>query len=126
MTTLAVVDALDASIRAWGDRQNWPAEQVIRLLLAATVGGLVGIERELRGRQAGFRTNLLVSLGSALVMIVSVSFASRKFDGDPAGSIRVDPGRIAYGVMSGIGFLGAGTIIKSGVAVRGLTTAAGL
>ena len=72
--TLAVIDAFDHSIRNWGTQFNWPAEYVLRLMLAAAGGGLVGIERELRGRQAGFRTNLLVSVGSALVMLISITF----------------------------------------------------
>jgi putative Mg2+ transporter-C (MgtC) family protein len=85
------------------------------------------MERELRGRQAGFRTNILVCVGSALTMIVSISFASRDWPHDENRfDLNVDPARIAYGVMTGIGFLGAGTIIKSGVSVRGLTTAAAM
>ena len=86
-----------------------------------------GLEREVRGRQAGFRTNLLVCVGSALVMLVSMRLANIQFE--PAGGgyeIRVDPGRIAYGVMMGIGFLGAGAILKHQESVRGLTTAAAL
>lgn len=93
-------------------------EVVIRLLLAAIVGGLVGLERELNNRPAGLRTHILVTVGSALVMLVS------KY-----GFLEVnnsDPARLAAQVVSGIGFLGAGTIIMQGNTVHGLTTAASL
>lgn len=97
-----------------------------RLLLAAALGALVGLEREVRGHEAGLRTCLLVCVGSALVMIVSVRMAAEPWA--PAGDYRItiDPARIAYGVMAGVGFLGAGTILHSGGTVRGLTTAAAL
>jgi putative Mg2+ transporter-C (MgtC) family protein len=124
--TVAVIDALDNTIRTWGATFSWPAEQVLRLLLAAVAGGLVGIEREVRGRHAGFRTNLLVSVGSALVMLVSINFADRAWNHGNAFNLNIDPARIAYGIMTGIGFLGAGAILKYGAAVRGLTTAAAL
>ena len=126
MELLGAVDPIDNVIRAWGEHFNWPAEYAARLLLAMVAGGLVGLERELRGRQAGFRTNILVCVGSCLVMIVSISFASRSWPHEPNVNMNVDPARIAYGVMTGIGFLGAGTIVKSGIAVRGLTTAAAM
>ena len=93
---------------------DWPAEYVARLLLACVCGGLIGLERELRGRQAGFRTNLLVCVGSALTMLISITFASRSWPHDPDVTIRIDPARIAYGIMTGVGFLGAGTIVKNG------------
>ena len=124
--TLAIIDVLDNSIRAWGGELSWPVEQVLRLLLAAVAGGMVGLERELRGRQAGFRTNLLVCVGSALVMIVSITFAQRPWPHEPGVNLNIDPARIAYGIMTGIGFLGAGTILKSGAGIRGLTTAAAM
>ena len=123
---LSAIDTFDIAIRSWGEQQSWPAEYVLRLLLACVVGGLVGLERELRGRQAGFRTNLLVCVGSALVMIVSVSFAQRQWTHQPNVNLNIDPARIAYGIMTGIGFLGAGTIIKHQASVRGLTTAAAM
>jgi putative Mg2+ transporter-C (MgtC) family protein len=123
---LAVIDAFDNSIRNWGASFDWPAEYVLRLLLAAVAGGLVGIERELRGRQAGFRTNLLVSVGSALVMLVSISFVGRAWPHGTEVNVNIDPARIAYGIMTGIGFLGAGAILKHNSGVRGLTTAAAL
>lgn len=105
---------------------GWTGEGCVRLILAGIFGGIIGTEREARGREAGFRTNLLVCLGSALVMLVSVQMVREPWS--PVGNytIRSDPGRIAYGVMMGIGFLGAGAIMKHGTSVRGLTTAAGL
>jgi putative Mg2+ transporter-C (MgtC) family protein len=122
----AATDAFDAAIRSWGQQFNWPAEPMLRLLLAAAAGGLVGLEREIRGRQAGFRTNMLVCVGCALVMLVSVAFTERHWPHEGNFNVNVDPARIAYGVMAGIGFLGAGTIIKHEVSVRGLTTAAAM
>jgi len=124
--TLAAIDMFDQSIRDWGTHFSWPAEYFLRLLVAAFAGGLVGIEREVRGRQAGFRTNLLVCLGSALVMIVSASLAHRPWPHDSSTNVNVDPARIAYGVMTGIGFLCAGTILQQNGNVRGLTTAAAI
>jgi putative Mg2+ transporter-C (MgtC) family protein len=91
----------------------------LRLFLSCILGGLIGLERESLDRPAGFRTHILVCAGSALVMIVSM-FAFNGFEGPK------DPGRIAAQVVSGIGFLGAGTIIREGVTVKGLTTAASL
>ena len=105
---------------------GWPANAAIRLLLAAICGGLVGLEREIRGRQAGFRTNLLVCVGAAVTMVVSTRFAFFNWSHSPNYNVTVDPARIAYGVMAGIGFLGAGAIIKTDGSIRGLTTAAGL
>lgn len=93
---------------------------LVRILIATLLGGLIGLERDIHGRAAGLRTHLLVSLGACVFMIVS-ELVSRMPDG--SGYIG-DPGRIAAQVITGIGFLGAGVIIKSGVNVRGLTTAA--
>jgi putative Mg2+ transporter-C (MgtC) family protein len=109
-------------------RLGWPLEAFVDLLMAALAGGLVGLEREIRGRQAGFRTNLLVAVGSALVMIVSNRLAVHPWPspGHAGVNVNIDPGRIAYGVMTGIGFLGAGVIIHHRGAVRGLTTAAAI
>ncbi len=97
------------------------AEVFLRLLLAALFGGLVGWEREIAGRAAGFRTHILVSMGAALVMLTSIELFRQYGE-----RTDVDPTRMAAQVVSGIGFLGAGTIIRSGTAVRGLTTAASL
>lgn len=100
------------------------AEAIFRLVLAALAGAATGIEREYRGREAGFRTNMLVCLGSAMAMVVSyhVSLQTLHRHGDV--EIVADPGRVAYGIMAGIGFLGAGAIIRVGMNIRGLTTAA--
>lgn len=95
----------------------------LRLLLAGVMGIAVGLEREYRAKEAGSRTHFLVALGSALIMIVSkYGF----YDILSAELIRLDPSRIAAQVVSGIGFLGAGTIILQKQIVRGLTTAAGI
>lgn len=125
---LAFLQTFDQSVTQWAGALGWPMEGILRLFLAGIFGGLVGLERELRGRQAGFRTNILVCLGSALVMIVSSSIALHAWKtANSEYTIRVDPGRIAYGVMTGIGFLGAGVIVRDGGGtIRGLTTAAAL
>jgi putative Mg2+ transporter-C (MgtC) family protein len=110
----------------WLGTLDWQWQAMIRLLAACVLGAVVGIERQHHGREAGFRTQLLVSLGAALTMVVSIHFA--RVYGQPGVSevIRLDPARIAYGVMVGIGFLGAGTIIRRGTMISGLTTAASL
>lgn len=92
---------------------------------ALAAGSLVGLERSYHGRPAGFRTHALVSLSSALLMIVAV-YQWRWFGGTPLEAVRVDPTRMAQGIMTGIGFLGAGVIFKEGLTVRGLTTAASI
>ncbi|MFH1093050.1 MAG: MgtC/SapB family protein [Candidatus Omnitrophota bacterium] len=92
-----------------------------RLALAVVLSGLIGYEREVHGRAAGLRTTILVGVGSCLIMIISMYLHAIY-----AHSADVDPTRIAAQVVSGIGFLGAGTIIRYGASVRGLTTAAGL
>ena len=96
------------------------SEFLIRMLLASLLGGLIGLERDIHGRAAGLRTHLLVSLGTAVFTILSELIAK---NADTSG-FSSDPGRIAAQVVVGIGFLGAGVIIKEGVNVRGLTTAA--
>jgi putative Mg2+ transporter-C (MgtC) family protein len=101
---------------------NWD-EALLRLALAAILGGLIGVERELREREAGLRTHLLVAVGSALFTIVG---AYGFHDFVNAGGSVVDPTRIAAQIVTGIGFLGAGAIIRQGFSVRGLTTAATL
>jgi putative Mg2+ transporter-C (MgtC) family protein len=92
----------------------------LRLLLAAGLGGVVGFERQLHDRDAGIRTHLLVALGSAFFTIVS-AYGFTEF-----AQVRWDPTRIAAQIVTGIGFLGAGAIIRDGLSVRGLTTAATL
>lgn len=95
---------------------------VWRLFLAAALGGIIGFEREKHSKRvAGFRTHILVSMGSSLIMLISMYIFEIY-----AGKAPVDPARIAAGVVTGIGFLGAGTIIRSGESVKGLTTAASL
>lgn len=101
-----------------------PWEAIVRLLAAGAMGSIIGLEREHRGRSAGFRTQLLVAVGAALAMLVSLHFADVYNAAE--GAVRVDPARIAYGIMGGIGFLGAGAIMRSGAGIRGLTTAASL
>jgi len=98
---------------------------VLRLAVAAVLGGAIGVERELRDREAGIRTHLLVSLGSALFTIVS-AYGFHEFLTSGASVVRADPTRIAAQIVTGIGFLGAGAIIREGLSVRGLTTAATL
>lgn len=95
-----------------------------RLVLAATLGGLIGMEREIHGRPAGFRTHLLVTVGACLMMVVSEAYYLKYGMLDSDSVVRLDPGRVAAQIVTGIGFLGAGAIIKDGHAVRGLTTAA--
>ena len=97
---------------------GWP-EVLLRLFVAAALGGAIGLERELRERQAGLRTHLVVSVGSALFTLVS-AYGFTNF------GVRVDPTRIAAQIVTGIGFLGAGASIRQGLSVRGLTTAATL
>lgn len=102
-------------------------EFILRIFAAAVLGGLIGLEREYRAKEAGFRTHFLVALGSALFMIISAhGFSDVMATDNP--NIRLDVSRIAAQVVSGIGFIGAGTIIfhKSENVVRGLTTAAGV
>ena len=96
-------------------------DMMVRLLFAAILSGFIGYEREIHGRLAGFRTHILVGVGSALMMLTSMYI----FD-IYRGQASVDPGGIAAQVVSGIGFLGAGTIIRFKASVRGLTTAASL
>lgn len=97
----------------------------LRLLLAAILGGIVGLERGSGDRPAGFRTHILVCAGSALIMLVSL-YGFEGFDVNHLSTTGRDSARIAAQVVSGIGFLGAGTIMHEGVTVRGLTTAASL
>ena len=103
---------------------NWD-ESLLRLALAAVLGGLIGVERELREREAGLRTHLLVALGSALFTIVG-AYGFHAFLESGQSVVRADPTRIAAQIVTGIGFLGAGAIIRQGLSVRGLTTAATL
>ncbi|HEV3474660.1 MAG TPA: MgtC/SapB family protein [Actinomycetota bacterium] len=101
-------------------------ELVLRLLLSAVLAGAVGLEREISDQPAGFRTHMLVALGACLFSIVSAYSVEGLFDGDQPIGVRFDPTRIAAQIVTGIGFLGAGAIIRYGMSVRGLTTAASL
>ena len=96
-----------------------------RLLAAILAGGLIGLERSFRGRPAGFRTHTLVCLASAVLMLVP-DYEWQLAQLNATDSIRMDPTRMAQGIMTGIGFLGAGVIFKEGITVRGLTTAASI
>jgi putative Mg2+ transporter-C (MgtC) family protein len=99
---------------------------LLRILLAALAGGIIGMEREKHGRPAGLRTHLLVSVGSCLMMVISEAFYLKYGHLRMEDVVRVDPSRVAAQIVTGIGFLGAGVIIKDGLSVRGLTTAASL
>jgi putative Mg2+ transporter-C (MgtC) family protein len=95
--------------------------EIVRLTIAALLGGIVGLERQQRHKSAGLRTHILVSLGSCLIMLISY-----KLYAGVQGLTNADPARLAAQVVSGIGFLGAGTIMKEGLTIKGLTTAASL
>jgi putative Mg2+ transporter-C (MgtC) family protein len=103
---------------------HW-VDVLVRIAVAAALTGAIGMERELRERAAGLRTHMLVGVGSALFTIVS-AYAWTDFVFSRQGGTVFDPTRIAAQIVTGIGFLGAGAIIRQGLSVRGLTTAAGL
>ena len=103
---------------------HW-GEVLVRIILAGVLGGAIGAEREIREREAGLRTHMLVAVGAALFTIVS-AYAWRDFQFSAASGVTFDPTRIAAQVVTGIGFLGAGAIIRQGLSIRGLTTAASL
>ena len=96
-----------------------------RLFLAMLAGGVIGIERAIHGREAGFRTHTLVAVSSSLLMLL-MTYQWQLIPQQYIDTIRTDPTRMAQGIMTGIGFLGAGVIIKEGLTVRGLTTAASI
>ena len=101
------------------------AAMILRLVIGAGLGATIGFERDRHGRRAGLRTHLLVALASATFMVVSAHFFFfQNYNG--AAGVAVDPSRIAASVVTGIGFLAGGAILKSGLNVQGLTTAAGL
>jgi putative Mg2+ transporter-C (MgtC) family protein len=103
---------------------SW-VDVAIRLFAAAALGGAIGLEREVREREAGLRTHLLVSVGAALFTLVS-AYGWSDFTFSARSGVTFDPTRIAAQIVTGIGFLGAGAIIRQGLSVRGLTTAATL
>jgi putative Mg2+ transporter-C (MgtC) family protein len=100
-------------------------EMLARLLAALAAGAFIGYERSYHGRPAGFRTHALVCTASSLLMLITV-YESHWMSGAAVGRVQLDPTRMAQGIMTGIGFLGAGVIIKEGLSVRGLTTAASI
>jgi putative Mg2+ transporter-C (MgtC) family protein len=101
------------------------AHMILRIAVGAVLGGTIGMERDRHGHQAGLRTHLLVALASATFMVVSAHFYFYQNYGSTP-DISMDPSRIAASVVTGIGFLAGGAILKSGLTVQGLTTAAGL
>src|SRR5690625_2660902 len=106
----------------WRRRHNMELEWIARLVRAGILGAVVGFEREKRFKEAGFRTHFLVAVGGALAMIVS----KYGFFDVLGENVVLDPSRVAASIVSGVGFLGAGTIIVQRQSVRGLITAAGL
>ncbi|MDN3555079.1 MgtC/SapB family protein [Halomonas maura] len=99
-------------------------DMLTRLSVAAGLAMVLGLERELRGKPAGLRSHMLVALGAAAFLIVGLQILFATAEGDP--SARIDPTRIIEGVIGGIGFLGAGSIIRSGSSVHGITTGASI
>jgi putative Mg2+ transporter-C (MgtC) family protein len=104
---------------------NTYQEIALRLLIALAVGAAIGLERSYHGRPAGFRTHALVCMSTCLLMLITV-FEGRWFPQVADARLTLDPTRMAQGIMTGIGFLGAGAIMKDGLTVRGLTTAASI
>jgi len=98
------------------------ADPFTGILIAAALGSLIGLEREIHGQPAGLRTHMILAVGAALAAILSISYS--QFLSNP--DLPSDPGRIVAQVVSGVGFLGAGAIMKMGVTVKGLTTASSL
>jgi putative Mg2+ transporter-C (MgtC) family protein len=97
-------------------------EIIMRLLLGTLFGGVIGFERQVHGRPAGFRTHILVCIAAVLIMLVS-EYYQYLSSIDPS-YVRIDPGRIAAGALAGVGFIGAGVVLKAGLSIQGLTTAA--
>lgn len=104
----------------------WLETVVLPIAGALIAGGMIGFEREWRGRPAGFRTHILVSLASCLLMLAAMTQADWAFRALPDENIVTDPTRMAHGVLTGIGFLCAGVIFRTGFSIHGLTTAASL
>ncbi|WP_119154427.1 MgtC/SapB family protein [Caldimonas tepidiphila] len=105
--------------------QQLYADITIHLISAALAGALIGMERSFHGRPAGFRTHTLVCMASSLLMLITL-YQARWFAPTTSESLSIDPTRMAQGIMTGIGFLGAGVIFREGLSVRGLTTAASI
>src|SRR6266516_5161122 len=104
---------------------NEYGEMALHLLIALAAGGIIGLERSYHGRPAGFRTHALVCIASPVLMILTV-YHVKWFEASFLERVAIDPTRMAHGIMTGIGFLGAGVIRKEGWTVRGLTTAASI
>lgn len=105
--------------------ENIVFDTLVRLTLALVAGGIIGLERSYNGRPAGFRTHSLVCMSSAMLMLLTV-YQWELLSHAPIETIRVDPTRMAQGIMTGIGFLGAGVIMKEQYSIRGLTTSASI
>jgi putative Mg2+ transporter-C (MgtC) family protein len=118
---IAIYIYIDPNISSEVETMPENMELLVRLSLACLLGGLIGIEREKNRHPAGFRTHILVCVGSALIMLCNI-FIFEEYK----NYANIDPARLGAQVISGIGFLGAGTILKEGVTVKGLTTAASL
>src|SRR6266550_2794667 len=106
----------------WNDTY---AAIALHLVIALAAGGIIGLERSYHGRPAGFRTHALVCLASCMLMVLTV-YQDTWFSALSLDQVSVDPTRMAQGIMTGIGFLGAGVIMKEGLTIRGLTTAASI
>src|SRR6266542_396049 len=104
---------------------NEYGEMALHLMIALAAGGIIGLERSYHGRPAGFRTHALVCVASSVLMILTV-YHVKWFEAAFLERVTIDPTRMAQGIMTGIGFLGAGVIMKEGLTVRGLTTAASI
>ena len=111
----------DGVLWLWGiDPLRETLEAFFRIMLAALLSGIIGYEREHSHRPAGFRTHILVAIGSTLVMLTAVHMS------ETSPNVTLDVSRMSAAVITGIGFLGAGTILREGFSVKGLTTAASL
>jgi putative Mg2+ transporter-C (MgtC) family protein len=110
---------------SWGLASHDNLVMMVRIVGALAIGAVIGLERSFHGRPAGFRTHALVCVASALLMLVTV-YQNEWMTQVAIDAIRTDPTRMAQGIMTGIGFLGAGVIFKEGLIVRGLTTAASI
>jgi putative Mg2+ transporter-C (MgtC) family protein len=118
----------------WFDWPDWSDAETLKLyreiaqhlIVAMVAGGLIGLERSFHGRPAGFRTHTLVCLSSSLLMLVTLYQGYWFEPHSSTGTVTMDPTRMGQGIMTGIGFLGAGVIFKEGLTVRGLTTAASI
>src|SRR6266849_7590193 len=125
-TTTAIEHGRDPGSLAMNSiwQENYAAI-ALHLVIALAAGGIIGLERSYHGRPAGFRTHALVCVASPVLMILTV-YHVKWFEASFLERVTIDPTRMAQGIMTGIGFLGAGVIMKEGLTVRGLTTAASI